>query len=309
MKEDQQLLIVDDHVRMGYAVRNTLGLKPDQICFAESPANVQGLLEEHRFDLFLLDYQLPEISGIELADQLREGFPHIPQTIITAYKDKPLIEACKQRGIPYVEKPFWNGTLKDTVDFYLSISPRLQQRWQKFYPVWEQRWGKPDTEIEWLPHEHKDHFWQLWSDQLEKGKQMALRYIKQPEEAQDIAETALLKLLDQNVRFKGSLEFIKIFLTAVKNDSMNWQKKKKPEYVEQLPEVVDDSPSPFDTLAKQQMLTKFEVMLQQLPEKDRTVLQLYCENKSYRQIAKETGLTVEAVKKRIQRVVKKMENN
>lgn len=55
--------------------------------------------------LFLLDYRLPKMSGIELYDQLhaREGFETVPTIILSA--NLPLEELTK-RGLMGLKKPF-----------------------------------------------------------------------------------------------------------------------------------------------------------------------------------------------------------
>jgi DNA-binding response OmpR family regulator len=58
-----------------------------------------------RPSMFLLDYHLPRMNGIELYDELhaREGLETVPAILVSA--NLPLSELTK-RGIPGIKKPF-----------------------------------------------------------------------------------------------------------------------------------------------------------------------------------------------------------
>jgi len=65
--------------------------------------------------LFILDYSLPDINGLELHDWL-QSFPHIKsaQTILMSARNPPLDEINK-RGIIFLRKPFAVTKLLETI--------------------------------------------------------------------------------------------------------------------------------------------------------------------------------------------------
>ncbi len=66
-------------------------------------------------DLFILDYQLPKMSGIELYDLLQtiQGLAHIPTIIMSANLPEAAIQ---QRKLIGIKKPFELDELLDTIE-------------------------------------------------------------------------------------------------------------------------------------------------------------------------------------------------
>jgi CheY-like chemotaxis protein len=66
-------------------------------------------------DLFLLDYQLPDINGLELADRLQatEALKHIPILLMSANLPK---QEAEKRQIAFLEKPFGMDELLQTIE-------------------------------------------------------------------------------------------------------------------------------------------------------------------------------------------------
>src|SRR5215475_10024050 len=76
-----RVLIVDDEPLARNALKNAVSQRKD-VVFLDSAADaVEALemLERKSYDVLLLDIQMPELSGIELADRLnkRRGVPAI----------------------------------------------------------------------------------------------------------------------------------------------------------------------------------------------------------------------------------------
>jgi CheY-like chemotaxis protein len=70
-------------------------------------------------DLFILNYHLPEINGIELYDQLHmiKGLKHVPAIMVSV--DLPEQEV-EQRKIVGLKKPFEMNELLDAIQRALS---------------------------------------------------------------------------------------------------------------------------------------------------------------------------------------------
>ena len=66
--------------------------------------------------LFLLDYHLPGINGLELADRLRaiNGLESVPILMLSA--NLPSRKAMQERGIRFLAKPFDLNTLLKAVE-------------------------------------------------------------------------------------------------------------------------------------------------------------------------------------------------
>lgn len=72
-------------------------------------------------DLFLLDYRLPDITGLEIADRLRtlDPFKHRPVMVISAYASS---QELLKRQIPFLAKPFELDILLQMVKTLLKTS-------------------------------------------------------------------------------------------------------------------------------------------------------------------------------------------
>ena len=119
------VLIVDDDPDICWALEHVLqGLGVGCIRALDGQSALQAV-RLNRLTLALLDAKLPDIDGLELAQQLRKAQQGIPIVVISGYfyKDDPAIEeALKQRLIQgFIEKPFSHGDvieiMKDAISF------------------------------------------------------------------------------------------------------------------------------------------------------------------------------------------------
>ncbi len=70
--------------------------------------------------LFILDYQLPDVNGLELADRLRsiEGLDTVPTLLVSA--NPPPLKEIRQRKMALLKKPFDLSKLVTTIEGLLS---------------------------------------------------------------------------------------------------------------------------------------------------------------------------------------------
>lgn len=117
-----RLLVVDDakftRDLMIKAVKSEYtGLEVDS---AQDGRKAQVLLTKNRYDLVLCDWEMPEMSGIELLTWLREQEDcrnkDIPFVMVTSLGDKEYILQAAEHGVTdYVTKPFNNEQLVNKV--------------------------------------------------------------------------------------------------------------------------------------------------------------------------------------------------
>ena len=61
----------------------------------------------HKFDLYLLDINVPLINGISFLSELRESGDNTPAIFLTSYKDKKMLEKGFNSGADdFIKKPF-----------------------------------------------------------------------------------------------------------------------------------------------------------------------------------------------------------
>jgi PAS domain S-box-containing protein len=91
------------------------------------PRSVRALHAEHRFDLILLDLQMPDMDGFEVLEELKkiEGGSYLPVLVITAQPAHKL-RALQAGAKDFVSKPFDFVELKTRI--YNMIEVRLLYR-------------------------------------------------------------------------------------------------------------------------------------------------------------------------------------
>jgi DNA-binding NtrC family response regulator len=111
-----RILIIEDEKLIRWTLRqqfNEQGYNVD-----EAAAASEGLtkLADETFDLVMLDYKLPDMTGLEVLRKLRETDKDIVVLMMTAYSNvENAVEAMKLGAIDYVGKPFKMDELLLTV--------------------------------------------------------------------------------------------------------------------------------------------------------------------------------------------------
>jgi len=100
------LLVIDDDRTVLLLVKKAFKDSDVDIHCASTAAEGMEALKEHKPDVLLLDIMLPEISGMELAHEIRGVDNRLPVIFITAMNDSDTaIEAMKMGAYDYLLKP------------------------------------------------------------------------------------------------------------------------------------------------------------------------------------------------------------
>jgi two-component system, LytTR family, response regulator len=136
-----RVLIVDDEPLARTALSNALAKRSDVEAFDTAVDAVDALekLGKDSYDVLLLDINMPEISGMQLVDRIKEGERPVPAIVfVTAYQQHA-IAAFEKHAVDYVLKPFTAERLGKALDAarrrsmgeraveLVEILPRLQR--------------------------------------------------------------------------------------------------------------------------------------------------------------------------------------
>ena len=97
--------------------------------------SVKGYASAHHFlseqdprgDCIIIDVRLPELSGLELQEELCRRDINLPVVVVTGHGDVPLaVRAMKAGAIDILEKPFNNDVLLASIRRALEIGLRRQ---------------------------------------------------------------------------------------------------------------------------------------------------------------------------------------
>src|SRR3990172_5089090 len=106
------ILVVDDELEIREGLDLLLSSEGYEISAAETGEAGLHLLEEHPFDLVLLDVSLPGRNGLELLKDIRARDPHLSVILITAYGSIEMARAAFKSGAQdYITKPWSNDEL------------------------------------------------------------------------------------------------------------------------------------------------------------------------------------------------------
>lgn len=116
------LLVVDDEPDVLDALARALRLGGHNVIKAKSAAEAITICEEHSFDLVVLDYIMPSMTGIELLNKIRDGQPTIRSVIVSGKIDSQLSEDSVVAELrdtieadAYLHKPLDNARLLQTI--------------------------------------------------------------------------------------------------------------------------------------------------------------------------------------------------
>lgn len=128
-----RILIVDDrepNVLLLEAMLQRAGYAA--VSRTTNPREVCDLHREHRFDLILLDLQMPQMDGFQVMEALKEvvGDAYLPVLVITAQPGHKL-RALKAGARDFITKPFEHGEVLMRVQNLLEA--RLQQKALEVY--------------------------------------------------------------------------------------------------------------------------------------------------------------------------------
>ncbi len=84
----RRVLVVDDEPLFCESVKSLLAIDGHEVQMTTSGEAALALLGKSTFDLVLADYELPLMSGTELAAAIKARSPHQPVALVTAYADE-----------------------------------------------------------------------------------------------------------------------------------------------------------------------------------------------------------------------------
>jgi len=102
-----KLLLLEDDQILSETLKHFLSREGYEIDVALTMEEAEDLTFDNKYDLYLLDINLPEGSGLELLEALRHAEDNTPTIFITALTDMSSIsEGFKLGAMDYIKKPF-----------------------------------------------------------------------------------------------------------------------------------------------------------------------------------------------------------
>jgi len=112
------LAVDDDHL----VLNNTAAMLEDsghRVLLAASGRQALQMLADERVDLLITDYAMPEMTGAQLTDAVRKGWPELPVLMVSGYAELPDGAAI---GVPRLAKPFRDDQLVRAVRQAVAVT-------------------------------------------------------------------------------------------------------------------------------------------------------------------------------------------
>jgi DNA-binding NtrC family response regulator len=102
----ERILIVEDEKLIRWSIRSRLKEEGYSIDEAENGKEAFQLLRDDDCDLMLLDFRLPDITGLEILERVRQEAPDVSVVMMTAYGTvENAVQAMKLGAFDYLTKP------------------------------------------------------------------------------------------------------------------------------------------------------------------------------------------------------------
>ena len=117
-----EVLLIEDDLQLAKIVKKILESKGYNIVLVEDGLKALEEIKKKSFDLYLIDINIPHISGLELVKYIRELYNDGYIIMITASVDEYYFEKAYEYGCDdYIKKPFHLKELEVRVKHLLNI--------------------------------------------------------------------------------------------------------------------------------------------------------------------------------------------
>lgn len=110
-----RILVIDDYKSHGESLVELLKTLGHEGLYAQSFTDAQWLLDLFRFDVAILDFDMPAVSGPEAAQDLAKRFPEMQAVIVSAHTPEGDRLTCLGE-LPFLPKPVVHDTLRSLLE-------------------------------------------------------------------------------------------------------------------------------------------------------------------------------------------------
>ena len=115
------ILVVDDSLYQRLLIQKHLKARNHDVLLAKTGVEGLDLVATENPDLVVLDLVMPEMSGLEMLQRLRDQGSNIPVIINTADIQASTYEKCVQLGaVAILNKPIDGDVLQETIEQALT---------------------------------------------------------------------------------------------------------------------------------------------------------------------------------------------
>jgi len=139
-----RILVVDDEADIRESLQTLLELEAYQVETAQNATEGLTKIESNNYDLVLLDLMMPDRSGMEVLEEIRQRDRETPVVMITAYGSVEVaVKALKTGATDYFSKPWDNEKLLIEIERMIG-QRRLEEENAQLKRALKQRYSFPN---------------------------------------------------------------------------------------------------------------------------------------------------------------------
>ncbi len=117
-----RILVVDDNPAVRHYLRSLLEQQSTWTVCDEARTGGEALqrVKKNPPDMILLDFQMPDLNGLDVAKQISDLFPEIPILMVTIHLSKQLADAARKAGVRGACAKSDVGSIVEAVDALLN---------------------------------------------------------------------------------------------------------------------------------------------------------------------------------------------
>jgi CheY-like chemotaxis protein len=119
------ILVVEDDLFQHKLLQRILGDLHATVVFAKSGAEALATLQKHRPDLILMDFNLPDMRGVDITRQIKavDRYSAVPVIMVTGRQERSVVLECKAAGaVDFIVKPFERDTMLSKIRHWLQVT-------------------------------------------------------------------------------------------------------------------------------------------------------------------------------------------
>jgi DNA-binding NtrC family response regulator len=110
------VLVVDDDIGVCRIIQRMLSDEQCKVQTSQTVADALKAIEQKPFDVYVMDYKLPDGSGLDVAERIRSKWGATPIILISGYDPSAVaLRAEKLHISDFLEKPFSRATICDAM--------------------------------------------------------------------------------------------------------------------------------------------------------------------------------------------------
>ena len=121
------VLVVDDDIAVCRILHRMLSDERYQVQISQSVADALRCVEEKLSDVYVMDYKLPDGTGLDVAERIRSKGSDAPIILISGYDASAVaLRAEKLHIFDIIEKPFARATICNAVKKAIGFAPPVE---------------------------------------------------------------------------------------------------------------------------------------------------------------------------------------